>query len=125
MNIIENHGIIGHRRDLVDGMTSYMIDDATNSDTDAAYTQGHIDRCGAILDAYLAGLDADKVSGNPEMIMALVKNAVMALNDLNDECGGNLIETDQRELLCDIIIGWANAAGLITDEDVTEEWREW
>ena len=125
MKIIENQGIIGHRRDLVDGMTSNMISDATNSDTDAAYTQAHIDRCSAILDAYLAGLDAEKVSGNPEMIMALVKNAVIALNDLNDECDGNLIETDQRELLCDIIIGGANEAGVITDEDVTEEWREW
>lgn len=125
MKIIENADIVRQRGDLVDGMIGYMISDATNSDVEAAYTHQHIERCNAILDAFLTGLDAPGGSRNHEGIMDLVKKAVIALNELNDECGGRLIETDQREHLCDIIICAAHQAGLVTEEDITEQWRQW
>jgi hypothetical protein len=39
---------------------------------------------------------------------------------------GLLIETDQREQLCELIIAAAQRAGLVSDVyDITEEWREW
>ena len=58
--------------------------------------------------------------------MKAVKTAVVKLNKLNDRCDGSLIETDQREQLCELIITAARGAGLSSDKyDITEEWREW
>jgi hypothetical protein len=57
--------------------------------------------------------------------MAATERAVPALNELNDRCDGCLIETDQREQLCDILIAAAKNAGLDSDEDITQAWREW
>ncbi len=54
-----------------------------------------------------------------------MRQVVLDLNGLNEESGGGLIETDQREGLCQLILVAALHAGLKTDEDVTEEWREW
>lgn len=51
---------------------------------------------------------------------------MVALNDLNDSCDDPIIETLQRDYLCDIIIKAAEHCGLRADEDdITEEWREW
>ncbi len=60
-----------------------------------------------------------------DQILAAAKQAVLNLNALNKECGGRLIETDQREDLCELILVAAKLAGLESDEDITEEWREW
>ncbi len=125
MKIIENTDILEQRDALVDGMTGYMIECATNSEFGAPYTQADIDRCSLILDGFLNALDGAPQPVESDVILEIVKQVVLALNELNDECEGNLIETDQREHLCDIIILAANEAGLDTDEDITEEWREW
>lgn len=106
-------------------MTSYMTCDSTDKDFDPGYTKDEIDRCEKIIDAFLISLDGEDVARNSESILKIVKNVVLELNDLNDECDGSLIETGQREQLCDIIIRAANEAGLATDDDITEEWREW
>lgn len=51
---------------------------------------------------------------------------MLELNKLNDDSDGALIETSEREQLCDIIIAAAQQAGLESDEDdITYEWREW
>jgi hypothetical protein len=58
--------------------------------------------------------------------MKAVKTAVVKLNRLNEQCYGCLIETDQREQLCELIISAAKRAGLVsTVYDITEEWRDW
>jgi hypothetical protein len=64
-------------------------------------------------------------ASGPNGIELLIKETVVRLNDLNDRCGGALIETDQREDLCQIILVAARGAGLTTLADVTEAWREW
>ncbi len=125
MKISKNAEILHKREELVDGMTGYMIECATNSEFDAPYTQADIDRCSLILDGFLTALDGAGEPAGPDAILEIVKRAVLALNELNDECDGSLIETDQREQLCDIIILAANNAGLDTGDDITEAWREW
>ena len=58
--------------------------------------------------------------------LILVGAGDLALNALNEDCGGNLIETGEREALCDLIERAAREAGLPeSDEDITEAWREW
>ena len=53
------------------------------------------------------------------------KEAVLELNVLNDKCGEGLIETDQREAICQLLLVSAQDAGVGTDDDITEEWRRW
>ena len=75
-----------------------------------------------LLDDYLRELlDAN----SREEGMKIVKKTVLALNELNENCGGELIETDQREDIAEIIIVAGNLKGFNgLDEDITEEWRE-
>ena len=55
-----------------------------------------------------------------------VKELVLALNDLNEGADHCLLETDEREAICELIQCSAEECGLIDPEsDVTEEWREW
>jgi hypothetical protein len=45
---------------------------------------------------------------------------------LNEQCDGSMIETDQREQLCELLITAASNAGLVsTQYDITEKWRDW
>ena len=105
------------KESLLEGMRDYVADMEK-----PYYPLEKVDQCGRIIDDFLAAM-AD-ARGEPA-IMAEVRKTVLALNKLNDECGGSLIETGQREDLCDLIERAANQAGLETDEDITEQWREW
>jgi hypothetical protein len=112
-----------HRARLVDGMTDYMKGDGSES-SDVGYSQEHIDRCMSIVDGYLTEVTPDaKLS--EDQIRAAVKKAVLDLNQLNETCGGSLIETDQRETICALLLISATNAGLKTQDDITEEWRDW
>ena len=95
-----------------------------DQDWDAGYSQRHIDRCMAIVDAYLATVGVDSKLPEDE-IRAAVKKAVLDLNAVNEKCEGALLETDQREDVCQLLLVGAKKAGLRTDDDITEEWREW
>lgn len=127
MSIPASPEVLSLKEDLLESMVSFMKgeddDDEGDSGFDAGYTQDDIDRCAAIIDHYLITLA--KTKGDADAIMEAVKDTVLELNTLNDNCDGSLIETDQRETLCELIITAAQDAGLETDEDITEEWREW
>lgn len=86
------------------------------------YPLEKVDECGRIIDDFLAAMARAR---GEAAILAEVEKTVLALNTLNDECDGALIETDQREELCELIEDAANAAGLETNGDITERWREW
>jgi len=62
-------------------------------------------------------------AGNESKIISVVKGFVLALNSINDDYG--VIETMERESLCEFILAGVALAGLETDDDITEEWREW
>jgi hypothetical protein len=114
------------RQRLLEGMVEFMHgnEDDSGVEWDCGYTQQHIDRCAVIIDQYLAAVESARPLTD-EQIRAAVKQAVLDLNDLNDECDGALIETDQREDLCQLFLVAARQAGLDTDQDITEEWRDW
>ena len=126
--------ILRLRKAVLDGMVSYMKYGGAESEADpdydphfdAGYEQADIDRCARIIDGLLAALEDVPRGKKNEAILKAVKAAVVKLNRLNDRCDGSLIETDQREQLCALIIAAANRAGLVSDVyDITEEWREW
>ena len=122
------------RRQAIESMVHFMKYGGAESESDpdfdpqfdAGYTQEHVDECAGIIDAYLATVSAITGVDRDRRILDAVKSVVLALNALNDRCDGTLIETDQREELCPLIIAAARLAGLTADQyDVTEEWREW
>lgn len=102
---------------ILDGMRGFVADM-----DEPYYPLEKVDECGRIIDDFLAAMSAAR---GEAAILTQVEKTVLALNTLNDECDGSLIETDQREELCELIQGAANAAGLEASEDITEPWREW
>lgn len=95
-------------------------------DFDAGYRPADIVRFGEVLDGLFETLGELPDEGRDEAILAAVKDTVLTLNALNDDCGGNLIETGEREALCELIEAAARQAGLPpADHDITEAWREW
>jgi hypothetical protein len=99
-------------------------DPAYDPDFDAGYDEDDIDRCEEILDHFLAAL-AEHDADDATAVAEAVRSAVLALNELNDLCDSAMIETDQREQLCDFFARAVRAVGLEADEDVTEFWRDW
>ncbi|MFK7679865.1 hypothetical protein [Priestia megaterium] len=91
---------------------------------DEIFTVENIKATDEILDTYMNRLkdSVDKMS--EQDILEYVKEIVIGLNELNEQFD-YFIETLEREELCEFIIKAANAAGLETEEDITEEWREW
>ena len=116
MNLKENQEIKTIFKRLETGMIDYISEDTS-------YSKKEVENCLNILNNYL-----DKISNRKSKDdgMTVVQNTVLALNKLNDSCDHELIETDQREYICEIIIIAGNLMGYneITD-DITEEWREW
>jgi len=119
--------ILKMKRDLIDDMIEYMKygsavdenDPEYNPEFDAGYTQKHVDRLSEIIDDFLASLEkTPEHERQNEYIMDAVKKTVLNLNELNEECDGNLIKTGQREDLCKLI-------DLAASHDITYEWREW
>jgi hypothetical protein len=117
---VEPESIETIRQRLRADMVDFMVGDGVSPARDCGYTQNDIDECMAIVDAYLKALRGIAVA----RILPLVRDTVQKLNVLNARCE-SLIETGQREDLCEIIQVAARNAGLDIEDDITEEWREW
>ena len=111
--------------DILRSMIDYMNgDEDDDEDFNCGYTQQDIDQCASILDSYIDELIVAKK--DEKTIMKAVKGVITKLNKLNKKCDHSIIETDQREYLCDYIEEAAIAAGLPKPPyDITEKWREW
>jgi len=117
MKLIDNEKIKSLSTDLESGMIEFMKLGET------AYSQSDVEACMKIVAHYLDELD--KTASNDDA-MKLVETTVMALNQLNEKCDHEMIETDQREDLAEIIIHAAHLKGFNEEEDdITEDWREW
>lgn len=89
------------------------------------YSEQDVAECRALILAYLDALEGLDAPANQE-IMEQVRVLVLALNELNEKTDFCLLETDEREAICEIIQSSAVACGLSdAEDDVTEEWREW
>lgn len=106
--------------ELTASMRFYMAD----CGEDCCFTEKDVQVCEKILNDYLSALD-NMASPKDAAIMAQVKKAVLALNELNEKTDYGMIETGERERICDILQESALACGLQTDSnDITEEWRD-
>jgi hypothetical protein len=108
--------------ELLDGMRHYLADQIDGGG-EAGYTSADIGECGRILDAYLATVE-EAARGDSETVMGAVEFTVRSLNRLNERTQQHLIETDQREQICEIVRRAAASRGVGFGEDLTEPWRE-
>ena len=90
---------------------------------DAGYKKKDIKQVGEILKKYYEQV-AQAENNNEKILMAL-KNVVLSLNEINEKTDYCLIETDQREDLCEFISKVAESCGFDMSNDPTYEWREW
>ena len=88
---------------------------------DAGYTDTDVAKCGQILDNFIHSM-ALLTASDEEQINHEVKTTVLVLNRLNEK---GLIETREREMLCDFIDQACLAIGYSPVKDITEEWRKW
>lgn len=105
---------------LIAGVKEYQ------KDCDGAYHFWDVWKLQNILNRYYKQMElCHKRKGSD--FMEIVKKTVLALNELNEKCGDCLIETDQREDICEYIIKTAYLFNFIQseNEDITGEWREW
>ena len=87
------------------------------------YSKSDIDKCADILEKYVEQISKSK---SKDDAMNIVKDTVLQLNDLNNYTKSELIETEERERIADIIISATFQKGYNSmDEDITEKWREW
>lgn len=102
----------------------FPMTDYINDCEDCGFTQKDIKKCEKLMLRYLFALEKMK-KPTDEKIMKQVKALVLALNQLNEKTDYCLLETDERESICEIIQESAVACGLIdSSDDVTEDWRE-
>nr|WP_298828980.1 hypothetical protein [uncultured Planococcus sp.] len=90
---------------------------------DDLFTEENIASTEKVLQAYSEGL-SHLQNPSDEEIIRKVKETILRLNALNEDYNF-FIETLEREELYDFIMEKAQNAGLETEEDITEEWREW
>ena len=90
---------------------------------DDLFSEENIIETDKLLSSFLDELE-NMSQQNEETILQSVERVVLGLNELN-EVYNDFIETLEREELCEFISEAAKTAGLNSDEDITEEWREW
>lgn len=121
------------KQDIISEITHYMkYAGATGPDdpwydpkADVGYQQAHVDQLDTVLTHFLQTLHSLPQPGVEDDIMAAVQTAVLGINALNNSVQGCMIETGEREMLCDFFSLAVNEAGLECDEEVTDEWRDW
>ncbi len=113
------------KKKLISGMLNYMKPEDEDDDFECSYTEEDVQKCDKILSEYTDELKKLDPPGDEKAIMRVVKRVVLALNKLNEKADFEMIETDQREQLYEYISTAAQASGLKSDDDITEEWRDW
>ena len=93
------------------------------------YTEENCNKAKLIFDTLINELIAKGESASKEEKVELFKKAVLSLNHLSGEVS-DLIETGEREDLCELIDQITIAAGLnpkdfTEGEGIADEWREW
>ncbi|MFS0879706.1 hypothetical protein [Metabacillus niabensis] len=88
------------------------------------FTNENINATNEILDSYIHSLKELRGNSTKDEVVECVKKVVISLNELNEHYD-YFIETMEREELYEFITEAASIAGFESDDDITEEWREW
>lgn len=97
----------------------------TEDDDEPSYTLADVSECDEILTNIISAVCESPDKENYESNIAQVKNLALDLNDFNEKHCHEIIETDQREGICELIVLVIESTGHACDGDITEEWRKW
>ena len=105
------------------------LPDEDGSEGLTQYSRENCDAVKSIFDSLIAALQEKGQGASEADKVALFEKAVLALNDLDAQISG-LIETGEREDLCELINEISVATGLDPEqygdgEGLASEWREW
>ncbi|EOD77908.1 hypothetical protein D515_03385 [Grimontia indica] len=103
----------------------YWMAEFIANDDNPPYQLSQVEYCGELLNTFAGNVMLSGKKADRSWVDVQVKALVLALNDLNKQCGECLIETDQREGICELIFYVVAQAGHSVEEDITENWREW
>jgi hypothetical protein len=123
MDAFQSSEVMKKKAKVLVGMMDYI--NGGGEDFNPGYSQDHVDKCSNILDEFIESLNRLGEKPDEPRILDYVKWVVLQLNKLNENIGGGLIETGQREDLYEYIDYAVRCHGLDPKGDVTEEWREW
>ncbi|TWX71858.1 hypothetical protein ESZ36_01095 [Colwellia demingiae] len=98
-----------------------FIEGDDENETD--YTAKDVTLCITSLLEFMSSMESEVQT--VESAKGHIEKVVLSLNSLNHQCGDCLIETEQREDICQFIQKVISAANVEFAGDVTEEWREW
>lgn len=104
------------------GMEEYLEDDEDDS-LPAEYSVKDIESFERIICEFLKEVEQSKKV--KEKIYCITKVTVLKLNQLNNSCGGEMIETEQREEIVSLILEAIEAADIEVTDDITLALREW
>ncbi len=128
---------MSYESNLLGAKTNYPFDRWREGEAHGLdqYTEENCNAARAIFDKLIAQLINLGESASEENKMAQFKIAVESLNDLNDEAGGaesggELIETGERDDLCELVNIIAKKSGIDpkkygSGEGPASEWRDW
>ena len=101
-----------------------MLDFIEGEDeNETEYTAEDVTLCITSLLEFMSAMEAEVQT--VESAKEHIETVVVSLNSLNHQCGDCLIETEQREDICQFIQKVISAANIEFVGDATEQWREW
>lgn len=101
----------------------YDLLDYIDGDEDAEYSSEDVTACITLLLEFMSKVE-EKVR-DLDTAEIEVRELVLSLNELNEQCEHALIETSQREDIVLFIEKVIRAANIDFSHDITECWREW
>lgn len=101
----------------------YDLLDYIEDEEDAEYTVEDVTECITLLLEFMSNVEERVTDLNTAEIE--VRELVLSLNELNEQCADALIETSQREDIVLFIEKVLIESNVVFEEDITERWREW
>ncbi|MCE3226247.1 MAG: hypothetical protein K0S32_798 [Bacteroidetes bacterium] len=94
------------------------------------YTPDNCDKAKEIFDTLISDLIADGENAQEDLKIKRFEKAIHSLNQLNMDCEGTLIETGEREQLCNLTNKITTACGLDPKKynegaGLADYWRDW
>jgi len=109
-------------KDILKGI-QYDLLDYIDTEEDAEYTEEDVTTCITLLLGFMTAVEEE--ASDLASAEVLVRELVLSLNDLNEQCDCALIETSQREDIVLFINKVLQASNIDADGDITSQYREW
>ena len=102
----------------------YWMLEFIKDNNDPPYTEQDISECSLMLDHFIKDVAHSAHKSDFDQVKIKVREMVLSLNAFNEKHNHTIIETDQREGICELVDQVIENARHKVIDDITEEWRE-